>query len=97
MEAILKSGNSGKELVCDSVFLSQLYFTDLASEMLAFGKGIICYNSFITITMFLLSWFEWPYCMCFVLTSLQRNPSSGNMSGLVPCNASPSVIRPCKW
>lgn len=41
VEAILKSGNSGKELVCDSVFLSQLYFTDLASEMLAFGKGII--------------------------------------------------------
>lgn len=41
MEAILKSGNSGKELVCNSVFLLRLYLTDLASETLAFGKGII--------------------------------------------------------
>lgn len=75
MEAILKSGDSGKELVCDSVFLSQLYLSDLTSEMLAFGKGMILLQLIDHyLYMFLFSWFEWPYLMCFVLSSFQRNP-----------------------
>lgn len=75
MEAILKSGDSGKELVCDSVFLSQLYLSNLASEMLAFGKGMILLQLIDHyLYMFLFSWFEWPYLMCFVLSSFQRNP-----------------------
>lgn len=77
VEAILKSGNSGKELVCDSVFLSQLYLSDLASETLAFGKGMILLQLIHhCLYMFLFSWFEWPYYMCFMLSSLQRNPGA---------------------
>lgn len=75
MEAILKSGNSGKELVCDSVFLLRLYLTDLASETLAFGKGIILLQLIDHyLYMFLFSWFKWPYLMSFIMSSLQRNP-----------------------
>lgn len=76
MEAILKSGNSGKELVCNSVFLLRLYLTDLASERLAFGKGMILLLIDHYLYMFIFSWFERPYFMCFVLSSLQRNPEA---------------------
>lgn len=75
VEAILKSGNSGKELVWDSVFLSQLNLSDLASGMLAFGKGMILLQLIDhCLYMFLFSWFEWPYLMFFMLSTLQRNP-----------------------
>lgn len=77
MEAILKSGNSGKELVCNSVFLLRLYLTDLASERLAFGKGMILLPLIDHyLYMLLFSWFERPYLMCFMLSSLQRNPGA---------------------
>lgn len=54
---------------------SQLYLTDLASERLAFGKGMILLQLIHHyLYMFLFSWFEWPYLMFFMLSSLQRNP-----------------------
>lgn len=66
----------GKSLFSDSVFRLQLYFTDLRRlRRWHLVKEWFFYNSFITVTMFLFSLFDRPlYFMCFVLTSLQRNP-----------------------